>query len=99
MKGLKIHTRVRGGRFPPHFLAEAAMRLKPLLMVGLVLTFSPNLVLAQERMQEREQEFLRSKPKVNEVLPDVTVYDVAGREVKTSSLRGHYTVLTFGCLT
>ena len=32
-------------------------------------------------------------------LPDVTVYDPQGQEVKTSSLRGHYTVLTFGCLT
>ncbi len=99
MRGLKFHTRVRGGRFSPHFLAEAAMRLKSLLMVGLVLTLSPKLVHAQQRMIEREQEFLRSKPKINDVLTDVTVYDVEGREVKTSSLRGHYTVLTFGCLT
>jgi hypothetical protein len=27
------------------------------------------------------------------------VYDVDGQKVETAGLRGHYTVLTFGCLT
>jgi hypothetical protein len=52
-----------------------------------------------QRMQEREEEFLRSKPLVGDPLPDVTVYSVDGTPFKTSDLRGHYTVLTFGCLT
>ncbi len=32
-------------------------------------------------------------------LANVTVYTPDGKEFKTSSLRGGYTVLTFGCLT
>lgn len=32
-------------------------------------------------------------------LPDVTVFDEQGKEFKTASLRGSYTVLVFGCLT
>lgn len=55
--------------------------------------------LAQQRMQEREQEFLQEKPLINDPLPDMTIYAADGSPFKTSSLRGHYTVLTFGCLT
>ncbi len=54
---------------------------------------------AQQRMQEREQEFLDEKPLINDPLPEVTIYAADGSRFKTSSLRGHYTVLTFGCLT
>jgi len=32
-------------------------------------------------------------------LPDVAAYDAAGKEFKLRSLRGHYAVLVFGCLT
>lgn len=53
----------------------------------------------QQRLQEREQEFLTTKPLVNEPLPDVTIYSADGSEFKTGDLKGHYTVLTFGCLT
>ncbi len=75
------------------------MRLKSLLMVALILTTSFNLVLAQQRMQEREKEFLRSKPLIGDLLPDVTIYAADGSPFKMADLRGHYTVLTFGCLT
>ena len=46
-----------------------------------------------------EEDFTKSKPAIGDTIPDVTVYDPSGKEVKTSDLRGHYTVLTFGCLT
>ena len=52
-----------------------------------------------QRMQQREREFLRSKPLIGERLPDVTVFAIDGTPFKTADLRGHYTVLTFGCLT
>ena len=58
---------------------------------------APAAAPAQGRRNEAD--FVKQKPAVGEVIPDVTVYDSAGRELKTSSLRGHYTVLTFGCLT
>ena len=75
------------------------MRLTALLALAVFLASCPSGVRAQTRMQEREEEFLKSKPLVNEPLPDVTVYSSDGKPFKTVDLRGHYTVLTFGCLT
>ena len=46
-----------------------------------------------------EDDFLKEKPAVGDAIPELVVYNPDGKEVKTSSLRGHYTVLTFGCLT
>ena len=46
-----------------------------------------------------EEDFVKAKPAVGDPLPELTVYAPDGKEVKTSDLRGHYTVLTFGCLT
>jgi len=74
--------------------------MKSLTQLGIVLLVSalPNLALSQQRRRE-EAAFVKERPAVGDVLPDVTVYDVNGREVKTSSLRGQHIVLTFGCLT
>jgi cytochrome oxidase Cu insertion factor (SCO1/SenC/PrrC family) len=57
----------------------------------------PPSALAQKG--KSDEEFAKSKPAVGDTIPDVTVYDPTGKEVKTSELRGHHTVLTFGCLT
>ena len=38
-------------------------------------------------------------PIAGKQLPDVTAYDEFGNEFSTSSLRGSYSVLVFGCLT
>jgi len=54
---------------------------------------------AQQKMQEREEEFLTLKPLVGDPLPDVAIYAADGSPFRTSDLRGHYTVLTFGCMT
>lgn len=54
---------------------------------------------AQQRLQEREEEFLKARPLVDDPLPDVTISTPDGTPFKTGDLRGHYTVLTFGCLT
>jgi cytochrome oxidase Cu insertion factor (SCO1/SenC/PrrC family) len=66
------------------------------LILSLLALAAPS-ALAQKG--KSEEDFVKSKPAVGETVPDVTVYDPSGKEVKTSSLRGHYTVLTFGCLT
>lgn len=63
----------------------------------LFLAMAPGAAIAQK--EQREEDFLKGKPAVGDTLPDVTVYSPDGKEVNTSSLRGHYTVLTFGCLT
>ena len=58
----------------------------------------PALVVAQPP-KKSEEDFVKAKPAIGEALPDVTVYTPDGKAVKTSSLRGQYVVLTFGCLT
>lgn len=70
----------------------------PFLMLSLAFVAVPTDVQAQ-KMQEREEDFLRSKPLIGDTLPDVTVYSPDGTPIKAGDLRGHYTVLTFGCLT
>jgi cytochrome oxidase Cu insertion factor (SCO1/SenC/PrrC family) len=72
------------------------MRLVLLTGVALVLS-AP--ALAQGNKEQRDEDFLKAKPAVGDALPDLTVYRPDGKEVKTSELRGHYVVLTFGCLT
>ena len=54
---------------------------------------------AQMRQQQSEEAFVKNKPTIGDPLPDLIVYDPDGKEVKTATLHGHYTVLTFGCLT
>lgn len=63
-----------------------------------VMWLLPSLASAQN-LHEREAEFLDTAPLIGEPLPEVTVYSADGRPFPTSNLRGHYTVLTFGCLT
>ena len=46
-----------------------------------------------------DPDFVKKRPTVGDPLPDLTVYTADGKEFRTSSLRGHYTVLAFGCLT
>ena len=48
---------------------------------------------------EMDREFPHEKPGIGDAFPDLAVYRPDGKEVRTSELRGHYTVLTFGCLT
>ena len=38
-------------------------------------------------------------PAVGSILPTVSAFDEQGNAFSTSSLRGNYTVLVFGCLT
>ena len=53
----------------------------------------------QREAKEREEEFVNARPTIGDPLPVTTVYTSDGKPVSTADLRGHYTVLTFGCLT
>ena len=76
------------------------MRCASLLAFALALVVLPAHVHAQRGQgQEREEEFLKGKPAVGDPLAELAVYSPDGTEFKTADLRGHYTVLTFGCLT
>ena len=43
--------------------------------------------------------FDRAAPQIGDPLPDVAGLDAEGHEFPLRNLKGHYTVLTFGCLT
>lgn len=73
------------------------MHARLLAKLALLLAFCPTIAFAQK--EQREEDFLKGKPAIGDTLPDLTVYSPYGKEVKTSSLRGHHTVLVFGCLT
>jgi cytochrome oxidase Cu insertion factor (SCO1/SenC/PrrC family) len=62
-----------------------------------VLLIAGSTALAQPKKDE--DAFVKEKPTIGDTLPDLTVYTPDGKEVKTSSWRGHHTVLVFGCLT
>ncbi|MCA9059892.1 MAG: redoxin family protein, partial [Planctomycetaceae bacterium] len=68
-------------------------------LVAMAFAIVSGNVGAQQRLHEREMEFLQQPPLVGEKLPTVTLYQADGTEFQTDSLRGSYTVLTFGCLT
>lgn len=75
------------------------MRSVQIFLTAAILTaFIPQLS-AQQRMQEREEEFLTQKPLVGDPLPHVTVFNADGTPFRTADLKGQYTVLTFGCMT
>ncbi len=74
------------------------MKFSAMFGILLAVVVLPAMTWSQEPKRS-EAEFVADHPTVGDSLPDVTVYDPQGQEVKTSSLRGHYTVLTFGCLT
>jgi len=71
--------------------------MRTLTLAALLLALPP--ALAQKGKKLSDEEFVTARPAVGDVIPDVSVFDQSGKELKTSSLRGHYTVLTFGCLT
>lgn len=66
-------------------------------MTFFLLAVTPSAAIAQK--EQREEDFLKAKPAIGEAMPELTVYSPDGKELKTSSLRGQYVVLTFGCLT
>ena len=58
---------------------------------------------AQAQINPRQQanrRFEATAPAVGEPLPDLTVYDADGEELRLGELlQGHYTVIVLGCLT
>ena len=75
------------------------MRRIPLLVLAMAIGVAPADGQGPQKSQKRDEEFVRTRPVVGDTLPEVTVYTPDGKESQTASLRGHYTVLTFGCLT
>ncbi len=43
--------------------------------------------------------FESNSPEIGQMLPDLAGFDADGKEFRLRSLKGHYSVLVFGCLT
>ncbi|MCI0702355.1 MAG: hypothetical protein L0241_14830 [Planctomycetia bacterium] len=73
------------------------MRMMSRFLLALLAAALPAAAFAQPK--KSEEDFVKEKPTIGDPLPDLTIYTPEGTEVKTSSWRGHHTVLVFGCLT
>jgi len=49
--------------------------------------------------QSMQGRFDASSPAVGQPLPDVAAYDADGNPMNLGNLKGHYSVIVFGCLT
>lgn len=70
-----------------------------LLFLVTVSLLVPTADAQQRNLKAREAEFMSTPPLVGEPLPEVELFDIDGKPFSTASMKGHYTVLTFGCLT
>ncbi len=73
------------------------MRAKLLLLSLFLLPVLAGPAAAQPGREDPE--FVKKSPTLGASFPSLTVYTADGKEFHTSSLRGQYTVLAFGCLT
>lgn len=81
------------------------LRLAAAFSLGLLLT---SVLSAQNRLPGRNgsrpgsdgsASLQRAGLKIGMPMPNIKIHDEQGREFNTASLKGSYTVLTFGCLT
>jgi hypothetical protein len=83
----------------PHF-EDTVMRLVTHLGLGLAFLAAGAATPAwAQKQKDKDDAFDRETPRVGDALPALTVYTPDGKAFETADLRGHYTVLTFGCLT
>lgn len=69
----------------------------PVVFLQLVLAISAEA--GPSARQNAENPFLDIYPRIGDSLPDLQGYDETGQSFALRSFEGHYTVLTFGCLT
>ena len=81
-------------------LTRAALVWSVFSSVGFGQGFGASPPLPGERGGERGQRiFDETSPEIGAPLPDLTCYDADGNDFQLRSLKGHHTVLLFGCLT
>ena len=66
-------------------------------LMGGLLVASP--AAAQRGGSALQNRFEKNSPGIGQTLPDITLYDEQGRPFAVRDLKGHYSVIVFGCLT
>jgi cytochrome oxidase Cu insertion factor (SCO1/SenC/PrrC family) len=67
-----------------------------LLALAVLLAWTASAVAQGGR---EDPQWVQARPTLGDPFPELTVFTADGKEFKTSSLKGQYTVLAFGCLT
>jgi len=74
--------------------------MRCVILLGLVLVFvSLPMEARSQGNQKKFDDFVKASPAVGDSLPELSVFTSDGKPFQTADLHGHYTVLTFGCLT
>jgi cytochrome oxidase Cu insertion factor (SCO1/SenC/PrrC family) len=74
--------------------------MRSVILFGLVLVFiSLPVEVRSQGNRKKFDDFVKDRPAVGDALPELSVYTPDGKPFQTADLRGHYTVLTFGCMT
>lgn len=68
-------------------------------VLAITFMFPPSADAQRRNLKSREVEFMKTPPLIGDPLPEVEVFDLDGKPFSTASMKGHYSVLTFGCLT
>ncbi len=75
------------------------MRIRMLLLLVVLAAAPVNSILAQGALLPPDVRF-ENGPKVGDRVPDLTIVDDQGNPANLRDItRGHYTVMTLGCLT
>ncbi len=74
-------------------------RISSIFFTVLSLLLTPFLFAQGPRGNGDPVRLARAGIEVGTPLPDVSIFDETGQPFETSSLRGNYSVLVFGCLT
>ncbi len=75
------------------------MRIRMLLLLVVLAAAPVNSILAQGALLPPDVRF-ENGPKVGDSVPDLTIVDDQGHPANLRDItRGHYTVMTLGCLT
>ncbi len=75
------------------------MRIRMLLLLVVLAAAPVNSILAQGALLPPDVRF-ENGPKVGDRVPDLTIVDDQGHPANLRDItRGHYTVMTLGCLT
>ncbi|MFT5498675.1 MAG: cytochrome oxidase Cu insertion factor (SCO1/SenC/PrrC family) [Kiritimatiellia bacterium] len=73
--------------------------MKPLPIFLILCMGLPLLQVSAQQTRGGLSDMMRKAPALGDPLPDLTAYTADGQPVKLRDLKGHPTVLVFGCLT
>ncbi len=75
------------------------VRIKRIFSIAIAVSLLMGSQVSAQRRGRSSPRFSLNALQIGDMLPDITVFDSEGKELPLRSLKEHYTVLVFGCLT